>query len=65
MNVAEAHELETRHPPADTELRPSELDGLDRLSVDELTALLQCRFRRFIACGHDHRRALLLAVGLS
>jgi hypothetical protein len=65
MNLAEAHMLENRHPQAEVELRPSELDDLERLSVDELTALLQRRFRRFLACGCDHRRALLLAVGLA
>ena len=65
MNLAEAHELESRHPEADVELRASELNDLERLSVDEVTALLQRRFRRFMACGCDARRALLLAVGLA
>jgi len=46
------------------ELRSSELDDVERMSEDELTALLQRRFRRFLACGCDHRQALLLAVGL-
>jgi hypothetical protein len=65
MNLAEARELESRYGRADAELRPFELDNLDRLSVDEVTALLQQRFRRFLASGCDHRRALLLAVGLT
>lgn len=64
MNVAEARMLESRYQPTDVELKPAELADLDRLSVDELTALLQRRFRRFLACGCDHTRALLLAVGL-
>jgi hypothetical protein len=63
MSSAEARKLEEY--PADVELRPTELDDLERLSVDEVTALLQGRFRRFLASGCDHRRALLLAVGLS
>jgi len=65
MNVAEARTLESRSPQADVELRFSELDELEGLSVDEATALLQRRFKRFLACGCDHRRALLLAVGLA
>jgi hypothetical protein len=65
MNLAEARKLDTGYAEADVELRPTELDDLERLSVDEVTTLLQRRYRRFLACGCDHRRALLLAVGLS
>jgi hypothetical protein len=65
MNRAEARALDTQHRQAPIELRPTELDDLERLSVDELTALLQRRFRRFLACGCDYRQALLLAVGLA
>ena len=65
MELAEARKLESTQPQADVELRPSELEDLERLNVDEVTALLQRRFRRYVACGCDHCRALLLAVGLS
>ena len=65
MNLAEARKLENRPTEADVELHPAELDELERMTVDEVTTLLQRRFRRCLACGCDHRRALLLAVGLS
>lgn len=65
MNIAEARILERRYQPAGIELRPCELTDLDRLSADEVTALLQRRFRRFLESGCDHTRALMLAVGLS
>lgn len=64
MNRAEARKLESEHPQADVELRPNELEELERMSVDEVTTLLQRRYRRFLACGCDHRHALLHAVGL-
>lgn len=64
MNLAEARRLESRHPEPAVELRPTELDELERMSVDEVTTLLQRRYRRFLACGCDHRHALLHAVGL-
>jgi hypothetical protein len=65
MNLAEARTVETQHHEAPIELQPAELDDLERLSVDELTALLQRRFRRFLASGCDYRQALLLAVGIA
>jgi hypothetical protein len=65
MNLAEARELDIPHRQGPTELQPTELDDLEHLSVDELTTLLQRRFRRFLACGCDYRQALLRAVGLT
>jgi hypothetical protein len=64
MNLAEARKLENRPTEADVELHPAELDELERMSVDEVTTLLQHRYRRFLARGCDHRQALLHAVGL-
>ena len=46
------------------EVMKSELDDLERLSADELTALLQLRFRRFLEHGCNHRQALMRAVGI-
>jgi hypothetical protein len=50
--------------PGGFEVMRSELDDLERLGVEELTALLQRRFRRFLEHGCNHRQALMLAVGI-
>ena len=50
--------------PGGLEVMRSELDDVVRLSAEELTALLQRRFRRFLEHGCNHRQALMLAVGL-
>jgi hypothetical protein len=66
MNVAQARQPGFDGPAskAEIELKRSELDHLERLSADELTALLQRRFRRFLEHGCNHRQALMLAVGI-
>jgi len=66
MGVAEARTTMLVLSPeyVASELRPSELEHLELLSEDEVTTLLQRRFRRYLADGCDHRRALMLAVGL-
>jgi hypothetical protein len=65
MNAAQAREpaFDDRSQ-GELELMRSELEDLDDLSADELTALLQRRFRRFLEHGCTHRRALMLAVGI-
>jgi hypothetical protein len=65
MNVAQAPQpgFDDR-APGGFEVMRSELDDVERLSADELTALLQRRFRRFLEHGCNHRQALMLAVGL-
>jgi hypothetical protein len=66
MNAAQALRpaFDDRHSQGELELMRSELEDLDRLSADELTALLQRRFRRFLEHGCNHRQALMLAVGI-
>jgi hypothetical protein len=66
MSVAQARQpgFDGHQAPGNLEVMRSELDDLERLSADELTALLQRRFRRFLEHGCNHRQALMLAVGL-
>jgi len=66
MSAAEARASAVLHDQAPLVSDPTrfELDEVELLSEDELTALLQRRFRRFLALGFDDRRALLLAAGI-
>jgi hypothetical protein len=66
MDVAEARQpgFDGDRARGELDLMRSELDDVERLSADELTALLQRRFRRFHEHGCNHRQALMRAVGL-
>jgi hypothetical protein len=66
MSVAQARQpgFGDHQAPGHLKVMRSELDDLERLSADEVTALLQRRFRRFLEHGCNHRQALMLAVGI-